>query len=689
MTLLEVQGLTTQIELRSTTVSAVDGVSFSVERGETVGLVGESGCGKSMTAGSIMQLLPPGGRIVAGRVRLEGADLSHLGEAEMRRVRGNQIGMVFQDSTSALDPTMTVGRQIAEQVELHRRVGSRAALDRAEEVLALVGVPRPAERLGSYPHQLSGGLRQRVAIAMALSCEPQLLIADEPTTSLDVTIQAQILGLIDDLKHRLGMGVILVTHDLGVVAGRTDKTLVMYAGRIIEQASTRELFSWVRHPYTAGLLASIPKTDQDPSSRLHSIPGLPPDLSALPDGCRFAPRCDRARDRCRVEEPVLGGASPRHPYACFYPTSVDVTAAPGGTEGLETPAAPRADSAATTGRESEPLLTLTSVSKRFAVHQGSSLWQSGVSLEAVRDLTLDVRRGETLGLVGESGCGKTTVGRLMVALERPTSGTVTFRGDDLSHLHRGRLRRTRADLQLMFQDSAAALDPHMRIGPILGEPLVVQHRGSSARRTQKTLELLEEVGLRPAALQRHPSEFSDGQRQRIGLARALALNPRLIVADEPVSSLDVSIRSQILNLMKRLQAEHDLTYVLISHDLSVIRYMADRIGVMYLGRLVEIGTGDDIYHRAAHPYTAGLLASVPVPDPDVERDKRGRGIAGELPSPINPPSGCRFRTRCPRAEKRCEAEAPPMASFGGEHRAACHFPLQVPVTVTARREVLA
>jgi peptide/nickel transport system ATP-binding protein len=701
MSVLEVKNLKTHIQLRTATVQAVDGVSFHVEAGETVGLVGESGCGKSMTGNSIMQLLPNGGHIVAGEVRLNDRNLVGLPDAEMRKIRGNDIGMVFQDPMTSLNPTMTIGRQISEGVELHRKLGRKAALDRAAEVLNLVGMPRPSERLDDYPHQLSGGLRQRVMIAMALACEPTLLIADEPTTALDVTIQAQILSLLEDLKERLGMAIILITHDLGVIAGRADRTMVMYAGRIVEEASTTELFSRMRHPYTEALLASIPQLDQEPSQVLYSIPGLPPDLARPPSGCRFAARCRYAQARCRSEDPVLDGTSPRHPYACFFPTSTDAedlihtsqlyTRASAHDNGEVAPVGSTGALAAITdhrapGSEAVALIKLESVSKEFAVTSGGLLQRSVGTLKAVTDLSLEVRVGETFGLVGESGCGKTTIGRMMVALEKPTAGSIEFDGQDLSKLKGGKLRRTRSDLQLMFQDPYASLDPRMRVGSIIAEPLIVQGRGSKSARDKRTVELLDEVGLSHNAVERYPHEFSGGQRQRIGLARALALSPKLIVADEPVSALDVSIRSQILNLMKRLQHDNSLTYLIISHDLSVVRYMADRIGVMYLGRLVEIGNGADIYERTAHPYTAGLLSAIPVPNPEIERQKRGQGIIGELPSPLNPPSGCRFRTRCPRAEEKCAAEVPPMVSFGGEHMAACFFPMQTPVTLTTKSQ---
>jgi peptide/nickel transport system ATP-binding protein len=675
MSVLEIDGLRTFIKQRTGVVHAVDGISFAIEPGETVGLVGESGCGKTMTGLSIMGLLPSHGFIADGAIRFGGRDLAKLNEPAMRKVRGNEIGIVFQDPMTSLNPTMTIGHQIAEVVSEHRGVSRADALARAEEVLALVGMPRPAERLGYYPHQLSGGLRQRVMIGIALACEPKLLIADEPTTALDVTIQDQILALLDELKQRLGMAVLLITHDMGVIAGRADRVLVMYAGKVVEQATTGRLFHRTRHPYTAALLASIPRLDQPVTQQLYTIPGLPPDLAHPPDGCRFAPRCRFATTECTGIEPALGGPDPAHPYACFHPIEPDSAAAP--AEVTEHHGGPGGSGAPS------DLLVLDHIVKEFSVTKGGLLRRAAGTVQAVSDVTLTIRRGETLGLVGESGCGKTTIGRMIVALERPTSGRVLFEGEELSRLSGARLRKVRKDLQIMFQDPYASLDPRMRVGSILREPLQIQGFGSAAEQRAHVADLLREVGLSPRSTELYPHEFSGGQRQRIGLARALALSPRLIVADEPVSALDVSIRSQILNLMRRLQAVHRLTYVMISHDLSVIRYLADQVGVMYLGKLVEVGSSSDVYERPAHPYTVGLLNTIPVPDPEVERAKRGIAVAGELPSAMDPPSGCRFRTRCPLAQDICAAEEPALRSFTGEHRAACHFPLQAVSEVPA------
>jgi peptide/nickel transport system ATP-binding protein len=676
---LQISDLSTHIQLTKSVVQAVGNVDLTIEPGEALGLVGESGCGKSMTGLSILGLLPPGGKIVGGSVKLDGRELVGLTDQELRKIRGNEIAMIFQDPLTSLDPTKTIGYQVAEPVRLHKGASKAAAMARATEVLGMVGLPRPTERLGDYPHQLSGGLRQRVMIAMALSCEPKLLIADEPTTALDVTIQAQILALLHDLKDRLRMAMLLITHDMGVIAGHADRVQVMYAGRMVEVTQTPELFRHMRHPYTHALLASIPRLSQDNTRRLLTIGGLPPDLANPPAGCRFAPRCARATDKCRSQEPPLSGESMAHLFSCWHP--VDGPAGDGAANGpaarlyaAARPAGPGGSD--TPGLSETPLLEVRDLVKEFPVTAGAILQRKVAAVHAVSNVSFTVTAGETFGLVGESGCGKTTIGRVVVALERPNSGTVMLAGRNVFSLSAGELRKHRRDLQLMFQDPYSSLDPRMRVGSIIREPLSIQHVGSRQEQQQRVFDLLDEVGLPRNAVERYPHEFSGGQRQRIGLARALTLSPKLIVADEPVSALDVSIRAQVLNLMKRLQADHGLTYIVISHDLAVVKYMADRIGVMYLGKLVEMGSADDIYQRAAHPYTAGLIATIPVPDPEAARARRGAEIKGELPSPVSPPSGCRFRTRCPLAQDLCAEEEPPLRFFGPGHIAACHFALQ-------------
>jgi peptide/nickel transport system ATP-binding protein len=687
--LVEIEDLRTEIRLRRSVVRAVDGVSLSVAAGECLGIVGESGSGKTMTALSIMRLLPAGGAITGGRIVVAGTDVTALTDDAMRQVRGNAVGMVFQDPLTSLNPTMTIGDQIAESVLLHRGASRAAAMARAVEVLGLVGMPRPAERVGNYPHQLSGGMRQRVMIAMALACEPKLLIADEPTTALDVTIQKQILELIDSLRQKLGMAVILVTHDLGVIAGRADRVGVMYAGRIVETTTTEKLYANPRHPYTEALFSALPEKAVDEAAdikRLYNIPGQPPDLTAPPPGCKFAPRCRYAQSKCEELEPSLTNGGDSHEFRCFFPVGTaggaaalaGVSAAASAERRRETPPA----AVAASGERAE-LLRVDRLVKDFTVTAGAVLQRKVGVVSAVADVSFDVPRGSTFGLVGESGCGKTTIGRLIVGLEKATGGRVLLGGEDLARLSRRDRRQRARTVSLMFQDSYASMDPRMRVGTILREPLVIQRQAGRAEQGRRVAAMLDEVGLPAAAAQRYPHEFSGGQRQRLGLARALIAGPSLIVADEPVSALDVSIQAQILNLMRDLQREHGLTYLFISHDLSVVRYMADTIGVMYLGKLVETGPAAAVYSAPVHPYTKGLIETVPVADPAAERAREHRGVTGELPSARTPPSGCRFRTRCPRAQELCAVEEPPLRPFSdgsstAAHQAACHFPLRDP-----------
>ncbi|MGH9170350.1 MAG: dipeptide ABC transporter ATP-binding protein [Acidimicrobiales bacterium] len=680
---LEVEDLRTEFHLRTANVGAVDGVTLTVAEGECIGIVGESGCGKSTLGLSVMRLLPNVGHIARGSIRVDGKNVVPMSNKDMQAIRGNDIAMIFQDPMTSLNPTMTVSQQIVEGVRLHRNVTKVEAQERALEVLTLVGMPRPAERMNYYPHQLSGGLRQRVMIALALSCEPKLLIADEPTTALDVTIQAQILNLLDDLRRRLNMAIVLITHDMGVIAGRTDRVVVMYAGRIVEEAETTELFHAMQHPYSSALLHSIPQLEQDSTQKLYSIPGLPPDLSQELHNCRFNPRCAFATEHCRQDDPELRATvdSPKHRFACFNPIGSTEAGRPVLTISPEErqAALDRAEMRVAELVDRRPLLQLENLVKEFGVTAGAVVQRKVGSIKAVSDVTFSVREGETFGLVGESGCGKTTIGRLIVGLEKPNSGAIRFEGKDTTSMRGLELRRQRRDMQLMFQDPYASLDPRMRVGSILREPLVVQGIGNGAEQRRRVFELLDEVGLSRKAYELYPHEFSGGQRQRIGFARALTLNPKLIVCDEPVSALDVSIQAQVLNLMKGLQDRHGLSYIVISHDLAVVKYLSDRIGVMYLGKLVEVAAAQAIYEKPVHPYTKGLIDTIPVAEPSIARAKRGQVITGELPSAMTPPSGCRFRTRCPYAQDVCAAEEPPLRLFGEGHLAACHFPLQAPV----------
>jgi peptide/nickel transport system ATP-binding protein len=683
--LLRISDLHTTIRGRRREVHAVRGISLDLAQGEVLGLVGESGSGKTMTAMSILRLLPRGGSITGGRIELAGRDLVSLPEKAIRQVRGNDVGVVFQDPLSSLNPTMSIGDQVAEVVLEHREVSRKEALERAVEVLGLVGLPQPRERISEYAHQFSGGMRQRVMIAMALACEPKLLIADETTTALDVTIQKQILDLIDDLRNRLGMAVLLVTHDLGVIAGHTDRVAVMYAGKIAEAAGTENLFARARHPYTVALFDALPERAARSAERLRTIPGMPPDLARPIAGCSFAPRCPRAQDRCRDEIPELAGNG--HGFACFFPVDVQLSDEPPPVSPVSEESADparyatshRAAASEASGSDAagadQPVLELVAVSKEYPVVRGLFRREVG-RISAVAGVSLSVQPGTTLGLVGESGCGKTTIGRLVVGLETLSAGTIRFHGSDITTLKGDAFRRYRRGAAYMFQDSAAAMDPRMRVGPILREPLLLQREGSAREREQRVLSLLDEVGMPRSAVDRYPHEFSGGQRQRIGLARALALTPELIIADEPVSALDVSIQAQVLNLMRDLQQRHGLTFIVISHDLAVIRYLADSIAVMYLGKVVEEGPAETVHERPLHPYTRGLIDTVPVPDPKVERARRGAGVSGELASAMKPPSGCRFRTRCPRATEICAEVEPVLESpAAGSHRVACHHPL--------------
>ena len=670
--LLEIDGLATEIRTRDATVRAVDGVSLTVRTGETVGIVGESGCGKSMTGLSVMRLLPSGGRIVAGSVVLSGRDLTKLSEAEMRAVRGAEVAMVFQDPMTSLNPTMTVGDQVAETLRIHHRAGRQEAQARAVEMLDLVGIPSPRDRMRAYPHHLSGGLRQRVVIATALACSPKLLIADEPTTALDVTIQSQILSLLEDLKTELGMGLILISHDMGVIANSADRVAVMYAGQVIESAPQASLFKRMRHPYTQALLESIPDLHAAHSEHeLYSIQGQPPSLVNPPEHCRFAARCQYARDRCRTEAPALTGED-GHAFACFYPVD-------GPMAGATPSAATKAQAPDPAAAPPAPLLVIDHVSKEFPIKQGV-LNRRSSSVKAVSDVSFTVVPGETLGLVGESGCGKSTLARVILGLETPDSGSIRFGGEDVSRLRGRALRKLRAGVQMVFQDPYASLDPRLRVAPIVREPLTAQGMGTRKTQNARVRDLLSRVGLPEAAMAQYPHQFSGGQRQRIAIARALAVSPRLVVADEPTSALDVSIQSQVLNLMRTLQRERqELTYIVISHDLAAVRYLANRVGVMYLGKLVELGAARDVYESPAHPYTAGLLGAVPEITTDPAERKAKPPVRGELPSAVDPPSGCRFRTRCPRAQEVCAMEEPPLLDLATSgHAVACHFPLGAP-----------
>ncbi|EEH64099.1 putative phosphonate C-P lyase system protein PhnK [Gleimia coleocanis DSM 15436] len=663
--LLSIRDLHVSIPRRKGKVTPLNGVNLDVYAGQTLGIVGESGSGKTMTALAVMGLLPGNGFVESGDIYFDGTNLVKAKPADVRRLRGTEMGMIFQDPMTSLNPTMTIGAQIGESLLVHKGYSKKDAKMAAIDIMRRVGMPRAEKIADDYPHQLSGGMRQRAMIAMALVCHPKLLIADEPTTALDVTTQMQILDLLDELKEEFGSAVILVTHDLAVVSGRADTVAVMYAGQVMEQAPSKEFFASPDHQYTRALLAALPERATHSNVRLYSIPGNPPSLTEPIVGCPFAPRCAFATDQCRTQTPTLVGES--HKVACFHPGG-EMLQVENFTQDVVSTA------------DQPVILEVENVSKNFEAKGGGIFRRTVGTVSAVKEVSFEVKRGETFGLVGESGCGKSTLGRIIAGLDDASGGEIVINGTNLASLTGNDRIKFHRTVQMMFQDSAAAMDPRMRVDEIISEPLAIQKMGNRRERAERTEELVEKIGLPENALERYPHEFSGGQLQRIGLARSLALSPDVIVCDEPVSALDVSVQAQVLNQMRDLQNQYGLSYLFISHDLAVVRYMSDRIGVMYLGTLVETGDADDVTERSLHPYTRGLIDAVPRID-ERELGRERFKIEGELPSAINPPSGCRFRTRCPFAQQICAEQVPVLeekgtvGSNGHAHKVACHFPL--------------
>jgi peptide/nickel transport system ATP-binding protein len=595
----------------------------------------------------------------------EGVDLLKLSDDEMRERRGRDISMIFQEPMTSLNPVLPIGLQIKEPLFIHLKMTEEQAQARAIELLKMVGITDPERRLDQFPHQFSGGMRQRVMIAIGLACNPKLIIADEPTTALDVTIQAQILELMKELSRRLNIALIVITHNLGVVARYADRVNVMYAARVVEQGSADDVFLRPRHPYAMGLMRSVPRLDRPRGVKLETIEGLPPNLLDPPKGCRFAARCAFRVDGC-ASDPPLDEVEPGHFSACLRAKEL--------AAGTLAPAAiVREEAGARVHKDSEPLLSVRGLKKFFTVSRKGGVWSIATSeVRAVNDVSFDIAPGETLGLVGESGCGKTTVGRLVLRLENPTEGSIRFRGEDIAHKDLNELRQIRRKIQVIFQDPFSSLNPRMTIGQTIAEPLNVYRLVPDEKAAKaRVAQLLEQVGLFPYMAERYPHEMSGGQRQRIGIARALAMEPEFIVCDEPVSALDVSIQGQIINLLEKLQRELKLTYLFIAHDLAVVRHISDRVVVMYLGRLMEMADGDALYAEPLHPYTKALLDAAPVPDPVVEKGRAARALKGELPSPLNPPSGCVFHTRCPLASEECRRTVPEPREARPDHFVAC------------------
>ncbi|MGV6806801.1 MAG: ABC transporter ATP-binding protein [bacterium] len=674
--LLSVRDLKTWFSQGENTARAVDGVSFDIRKGETFALMGESGCGKSMTSLSIMQLVPqPAGRIVEGSVRLGDEELLALSEAQMRHIRGKRIAMIFQEPMTSLNPVLTVGQQIGESLLLHKNLKGEAARTRTVELLRAVGIPAPETRVDEYPHQLSGGMKQRVMIAIALAAEPDLLIADEPTTALDVTIQAQVLGLLKALQQETGMAIMLITHDLGVVSQVADRVAVMYAGQIVEQAHRDQFFANPQHPYSEKLLNSLPSIDKRNQS-LDIIHGTVPPLYQAFAGCRFANRCDYRQSVCDTRSPTMIDTGLNHKTRCHRsdPALSENWLETAFNQGAVSSKVQSDATSENASRQKAPLLDVKNLKVHYPIRKGLFKRIAG-HVFAVDGIGLSIPEGRTLALVGESGCGKTTVAKAIIQLIDPTSGEVVFDGDELTQLSAEAMNRRRSDIQFIFQDPFSSMNPRMMVGDIIEEGMVARNIGGDrAQRQKKIGDLLQQVGLSPDMKNRYPHEFSGGQRQRICIARALAVEPKLIICDEPTSALDVSVQAQILNLLKGLQDEFGLSYLFITHNISVVSYLADEIAVMYLGRIVEQGSVETILQNPQHPYTKALLSAVPtVADgEDAAANREVIKLQGDMPSPIAPPPGCHFHPRCPIATDACKASYPEARTLPDQRVISCH-----------------
>jgi len=656
--LLEIKNLTLELGDPEQPVRAIDQLDLTIRKGETFALLGESGCGKSMTALSIMRLLPESGRITSGSIMLSEESLLQLPEVEMRRRRGGKVAMIFQEPMTSLNPVMTAGEQIAESVRLHQSVSKNEVRDKVHELMTDVGIPDVERRYEEYPHQLSGGIKQRIMIAMALAGEPDLLIADEPTTALDVTIQAQVLSLLKSLQKSRGMSILLITHDLGVVAEMADRVAIMYAGQIIEVSDVNTFFEQPKHPYSHKLFSSLPNTNKR-GQPLNVIKGMVPRLDQTFNRCRFLDRCTVSNSSCETELPPWKGEE-QLGYRCFLEHQDIAT--------LEEDVAV-VESVIALDNVSETVLNIEDLKVYFPIKKG--IFRKTVGhVKAVDGVTLELKAGQTLALVGESGCGKTTVGKGILQLLDSTEGKVVFEGEDLTTLSASDLRKKRKDLQIIFQDPASSMNPRMLVGDIVAEGIVAQGLiKDKQKRKERVAQLLKQVGLPEEAMLRYPHEFSGGQRQRICIARSLAVNPKVIVCDEPTSALDVSVQAQVLNLLKDLQRDLGLAYLFITHDISVVSYLADEIAVMYLGRIVEKGKVEQVLENPLHPYTQALLSSVPVPDPKAKSERVI--LEGDMPSPSNPPSGCHFHPRCPQAMDECQLDYPQALITEDKQQVSC------------------
>jgi peptide/nickel transport system ATP-binding protein len=672
---IEVTNLAIAYATRGGDVTAVRDVSFSIGRGETLGLVGESGCGKSTVAYSLVSYLGRNGKVVRGDIRFQGQSLIGRSPEALRQLRGDRIAMVFQDPMTSLNPVLPIGEQLAEVLTVHHRVSADEARERCLAMLRRVYMPDPEKVLERYPHQISGGQQQRVVIAMAMLNNPALLIMDEPTTALDVTVEAAVLDLVADLRRDFDTAILFISHNLGVVARVCERVGVMYAGELVEETTVSEIFANPRHPYTQGLMRCLPRLGRSKEgSALYPIPGRVPSPSNLPPGCVFEPRCDYARDECRTTKPALRLIAPGHQSRCHFAETINPAH---WSPPADAPLAPGVLESNGNGAE-QTILQVDDLKTHYP--HGGGVFGKKEYVKAVDGVSFSLPRGKTLGVVGESGCGKSTLIKTVIGLEETSGGSAEFMGFDITQRVGKRDIDTVRELQMVFQNPDSTMNPSYSIGEQIARPLRRFGIVPPEQVRDEVVRLLRAVKLDEHYYDRLPRQLSGGEKQRVGIARAFAGRPDLVLCDEPVSALDVSVQAAVLNLLLEIQREAGTTMIFIAHDLSVVRFFSDYVAVMYLGQIVEIGPAEAIYDPPYHPYTESLLAAVPIPDPNITQEHIR--LQGSVPSPLNPPSGCRFHTRCPRRAQLpdggavCVEAVPPWQETGDGHRILCHIPLE-------------